>query len=91
MSKLDHREYFEVPSILLSSLCYMFWLSFSLAGAPTISPTIWPLVWLVFAGVVVFDPLPFLYRSSRYWLLRNLGKQLMSGTRRVEFADFWMG
>ncbi|KAF9010010.1 EXS family-domain-containing protein, partial [Cyathus striatus] len=32
-----------------------------------------------------------LFRNSRYWLLRNFVRLLLSGTRRVEFADFWMG
>ncbi|CAA7264392.1 unnamed protein product [Cyclocybe aegerita] len=91
LSRLDYREYFEIPSILLSTLCYAFWLSFSMIGSSTISPTIWPLVWLAFAAVVVFDPLPLMYRPSRFWLIRKLGRQFMSGMRHVDFADFWMG
>ncbi|KAJ7666139.1 EXS-domain-containing protein [Mycena polygramma] len=39
----------------------------------------------------MLDPFPFLFKPSRYWLLKNVGKLLISGTRRVEFADFWMG
>ncbi|KAJ7269844.1 EXS family protein/ERD1/XPR1/SYG1 family protein [Mycena rebaudengoi] len=99
-TRLDHREYFEArkllcrslwsldllqtPSILLATLVYAFWLSFARIGAPSISPTIWPLVWLAFTVVLLLDPLPILFKPSRYWLLRNIGKLLTSGSRRVE-------
>ncbi|KAJ6487886.1 EXS-domain-containing protein [Mycena sanguinolenta] len=39
----------------------------------------------------MLDPFPVLFKSSRYWLLRNVAKLLASGTRRVEFSDFWLG
>ncbi|KAF8966563.1 EXS-domain-containing protein, partial [Flammula alnicola] len=32
-----------------------------------------------------------LFRSSRYWLIKNVARLLVSGTRHVEFTDFWMG
>ncbi|KAK7012689.1 signal transduction protein [Favolaschia claudopus] len=90
-TRLDHREYFQTPCILLATLCYAFWLSFARIGAPAVNPTIWPLVWLAFAVLVMLDPLPILYKPSRYWLIRNVGKLLKSGLKRVEFTDFWMG
>ncbi|TDL22762.1 EXS-domain-containing protein [Rickenella mellea] len=31
------------------------------------------------------------YPSSRWWLIRNVGKLLASGTMPVEFTDFWLG
>ncbi|KAF9568304.1 EXS-domain-containing protein [Agrocybe pediades] len=77
--------------MLLAALSYAFWLSFTIVDSPNISPTIWPLVWLAFAALIVFDPFPFLYRSSRYWLIKNVAKLFVSGTRPVEFSDFWMG
>ncbi|KAL0960089.1 hypothetical protein HGRIS_011733 [Hohenbuehelia grisea] len=86
-TKLDHREYFETPAILLATLCYAFWLSFSRIGPSTL----WPLIWLAFAAIVLFEPLPILFRSSRFWFLRSVGKLLVPGMRRVEFTDFWMG
>ncbi|CAK5261977.1 unnamed protein product [Mycena citricolor] len=90
-TRMDHREYFQLPSIILAGLCYAFWLSFARIGAPHISPTTWPLVWLGFTAVMLFAPLPLFFLSSRLWLLRNVGKLLTSGSRRVEFTDFWMG
>ncbi|TBU41712.1 EXS-domain-containing protein [Dichomitus squalens] len=32
-----------------------------------------------------------MFKSSRWWLLRNVSRLLTSGAHRVEFADFWMG
>ncbi|KAG5646759.1 hypothetical protein DXG03_002445 [Asterophora parasitica] len=90
-TRMDYREYFEIPSILLATLCYAFWLSFLRIGAPHVDPTIWPLVWLGFCGVIMLDPFPLFYKSSRYWLVKNVGKLFISGSRRVEFTDFWMG
>ncbi|KAF7426119.1 hypothetical protein PC9H_008485 [Pleurotus ostreatus] len=60
-------------------------------GLPPGLTTVWPLAWLGFVGLVFFQPFPFLFKPSRFWLLRKIGRLLMSGTRRVEFADFWMG
>ncbi|KAL1744890.1 EXS family protein/ERD1/XPR1/SYG1 family protein [Schizophyllum fasciatum] len=86
-TRLDHRAYFETPTFLLATLCWAFWLSFARVG----HPHLWPLVWLALTALTIFDPLPVNAKPARYWLLRNLMRQFMSGTRRVEFADFWMG
>ncbi|KAF9051368.1 EXS-domain-containing protein [Panaeolus papilionaceus] len=40
---------------------------------------------------MLFQPFPVYFRPSRYWLIRHVGKLFLSGTRRVEFTDFWMG
>ncbi|EAU89280.2 EXS family protein/ERD1/XPR1/SYG1 family protein [Coprinopsis cinerea okayama7 len=88
---LDYREYFEIPTILLSLLAYAFWLSFTMVGYPTISPSLWPLVWLGAVALVMWNPLPIFFRPSRYWLTRMVGRLFLSGTRRVEFTDFWLG
>lgn len=90
-TKLDHREYFEIPALMLSTLCYAFWLSFARVGSSHFSPTLWPLVWLIFVGVVILDPFPLFFKHSRFWLLKELYRLLTSGAHRVEFADFWMG
>ncbi|KAJ3807502.1 EXS-domain-containing protein [Lentinula lateritia] len=39
----------------------------------------------------MFDPFNIFFKGSRYWLIKSIVKLLTSGTRRVEFADFWMG
>ncbi|KAG6840695.1 hypothetical protein C0991_004997 [Blastosporella zonata] len=90
-TRMDYREYYEIPSLLITGLCYAFWLSFNRIGSSHVSPETWPLVWLGFCGLVVLEPLPLFYQSSRYWLVKSVGKLLISGTRRVKFTDFWMG
>ncbi|KAL1712535.1 EXS-domain-containing protein [Schizophyllum commune] len=65
----------------------MFWLTTSRFGPPHL----WPLVWLLLVVLVVVNPFPFDSRSSRYWLLKTIGRLFLSGTKRVDFADFWMG
>jgi hypothetical protein len=92
-SHLDYRQYFEIPTILLSTLIYAFWLSFSgekLSNLHIVHPTMWPLIWLGFAGIVLINPLPMMHRRSRYWFLRSFGGQFLSGLRPVEFTDFWL-
>ncbi|TFY63335.1 hypothetical protein EVG20_g6362 [Dentipellis fragilis] len=90
-TRLDHREYFEIPAVVLATLCYSFWLSFARVGDPHIAPTTWPLIWLLFVAGLLINPLPILFRESRWWLIRNVARLLTSGTHRVEFTDFWMG
>ncbi|KAM5537632.1 hypothetical protein V8D89_008710 [Ganoderma adspersum] len=90
-TKMDYRVYFELPAFLLSLLCYAFWLSFSRIGTERVAPGTWPLLWLLFSGLVVINPLPVMWKPSRVWLLRNVSRLLTSGVHRVEFADFWMG
>ncbi|CDO74587.1 hypothetical protein BN946_scf184583.g14 [Trametes cinnabarina] len=86
-TRMDHR----LPALLLCLLCYAFWLSFARVGANHISPTSWPLIWLAITAAILFNPLPIMFKSSRWWLIKNVSKLLTSGMHRVEFADFWMG
>ncbi|KAF9458973.1 EXS-domain-containing protein [Collybia nuda] len=39
----------------------------------------------------MIDPFPILFKPSRYWLIRKVGKLLISGTHHVEASDFWLG
>ncbi|KIY47527.1 EXS-domain-containing protein, partial [Fistulina hepatica ATCC 64428] len=88
---VDYREYFEMPSLFVATLCYAFYLSFARIGASHVSPTTWPLVWMGLIALVMFNPLPAFYQPSRFWLTKSIAKLFISGTRRVEFTDFWMG
>lgn len=90
-TRLDHREYFEIPCILLTTLCLAFWLSFIRAMEHTIEPWTWPLIWLLFVTLLMVNPLPVLSRESRWWFLRKFGRILTSGFHQVEFTDFWLG
>lgn len=85
-TRLDPYEYLEVPAMLLTTLMYAFYFSFARVGEHTVHPTSWPLLWLLFVAFVLFNPLPIFARSARYWLLRNCGRLLTSGVRRVEVS-----
>lgn len=87
-SRLDHREYFELPAFLLCALAYCFMLSFIQVGPPLI----WPLVWLALVLTVIFNPIPnILWGHSRWWLIKSVARLGVSGLWGVEFTDFWLG
>lgn len=87
-SRLDHREYFELPAFLLCALAYCFMLSFVQVGPPLI----WPLVWLALVVIVVFNPIPnILWGHSRWWFIKSVARLGISGLWGVEFTDFWLG
>lgn len=90
-TRLDHREYFEIPCIILATLCWAFWLSFTRTGEPTIQPWTWPMIWLLFVVVLIINPLPVMSRESRWWFLRKVARVPLGGFDRVEFTDFWLG
>lgn len=85
-TKLDHREYFEIPALLLSALSYAFWLSFARIGTSHFSPTLWPLIWLAFCVVVLLNPFPIWFKQSRWWLLKNWLRLLTPAFHRVEVS-----
>lgn len=87
-SRLDHREYFELPAFLLCALAHCFMLSFIDVGPPLV----WPLVWLALVIIVIFNPIPnFLWGRSRWWLVKSVARLGISGLWSVEFTDFWLG
>jgi hypothetical protein len=74
----------QIPALLFSTLSYAFFLSFARVGSSHIAPTTWPLMWVCFTVVLMFLPVPVLFKRSRYWTNASLGVLLLSGTRRVE-------
>lgn len=86
-SRLDHREYFELPAFLLCALAYCFMLSFIRVGPPLV----WPLVWLALVVIVLCNPIPNLRGRSRWWLIKSIARLGISGLWGVEFTDFWLG
>ncbi|KAN0084540.1 EXS family domain containing protein [Tylopilus felleus] len=87
-SRLDHHEYFELPSFLLCTLCYAFWFSLSQIGPPLL----WPLIWLGLTLVVMFNPIhKCAWGPARWWTIKNIAKLGASGVWKVEFTDFWLG
>lgn len=89
-TRLDHHEYLELPAFLLAALMYCFYFSFARVGEQSIHPTSWPLLWLLLVAAVLVNPLPIFARSARYWLLKNCGRLLTSGVRRVEVSRHFL-
>ena len=73
-----------MPAIVLSTLCYSFWLSFNRIGFPTVMPQTWLLIWLGFNTFMLCNPLPMQHRSSRVWLIKLFARLLVSGFTKVE-------
>ncbi|KAG9311829.1 EXS family-domain-containing protein [Chiua virens] len=87
-SKLDYREYFELPSFLLCMLAYAFLFSFAQLGPPTL----WPLIWLALTFLVMLSPFhSFMSGSARWWTFKHMAELATSGMRNVEFVDSWLG
>ncbi|KAG9313638.1 EXS family protein/ERD1/XPR1/SYG1 family protein [Chiua virens] len=87
-SRLDHHEFFELPSFFICAIAYAYWLSFSQIGPPML----WPLVWVGLAIMIMFNPMrSVLWGRARFWLLKKTAKLFVSGVWKVEFMDFWLG
>ncbi|KAH0835834.1 EXS family-domain-containing protein [Lanmaoa asiatica] len=87
-SRIDHHEYFELPSFLLCTLAHAFWFSLAQIGPPML----WPVIWLAVVLVVMFNPIrSFMWGRARWWTIKNIAKLGASGVWRVEFTDFWLG
>ncbi|KAG6379562.1 EXS family-domain-containing protein [Boletus reticuloceps] len=87
-SRLDHHEYFELPSLLLCTLAYAFWFSLARIGPPML----WPLIWLALTLVVILNPIrSFMWGPARWWTIKNVAKLGACGTRDVRFTDVWLG
>lgn len=87
---VDCRESAELPALLLMTLSYAFCFSF-LGLDLGVSPSNWPLIWLGLAAFILINPLPIFYPYSRRWILRKTGGLFLSGFRKVEFQDFYLG
>ncbi|SJX64382.1 related to putative phosphate transporter 1 [Sporisorium reilianum f. sp. reilianum] len=88
---MDHRQFFEIPALLMLLLSCCFWVSFVNPFPDAIAPTTWPAVWLVIVAVLLLNPLPVLLPASRAWFLKSLLRVFTAGWKRVEFRDFFLG
>ncbi|CDR98684.1 hypothetical protein, partial [Sporisorium scitamineum] len=88
---MDHRQFFEIPALLMLLLSCCFWVSFVNPFPDAIAPTTWPAVWLVIVAVLMLNPLPVLLPASRGWFLKSLLRVFTAGWKRVEFRDFFLG
>ena len=80
---LDYRQYMEIPSLLICTLAYCIWLSFTVVS-DTISPQVWPLVWLFSTIAIIINPAPIFHREARWWIIRSTVRVLTAGLVRVD-------
>lgn len=88
---MDHRQFFEIPALLMLLLSCCFWVSFVNPFPDSIPPTTWPTVWLVIAATLLLNPLPVLMPASRAWFIKSWLRVFTAGWKRVEFRDFFLG
>lgn len=94
---IDYRQYLEIPSLLLCTLAYCFWLSFNVTSS-VISPQVWPLVWLFTTILILFNPFPVFHSNARWWIIRSTIRVFTAGLVRVQVsiyvfaqhAEFWL-
>lgn len=83
---IDYRQFLEIPSLLLFTLCYCFWLSMTVVSN-TVSPQVWPLVWLFSTILIIFNPLPVFHRTARWWLIKSTIRVFLAGIVRVQVSS----
>ena len=86
---LTYQQYLETGTFL-----FVVWLmsfgSFILASYYDFHPFVQPLGFISLLILLLFNPTPTMYRHSRFWLLRTLGRLCCAPFYRVGFADFWL-
>lgn len=87
---IDYRVYLEIPTLLLFTLSWCFWLSFTVQSE-TVSPQVWPLVWIISTILILFNPFPIFHANARWWIIRSTIRVFSAGIFRVQFRDFWLG
>ncbi|GAA5838875.1 hypothetical protein JCM11251_003725 [Rhodosporidiobolus azoricus] len=90
-NRMDYHQFIELPALLFFVLSLFFWAAFNNFWPDEIHPTAYPLAWLVITVIIMFNPLPLLYPSARWWLLRSFTRMITSGLVAVEFRDFFLG
>ncbi|KAJ2805297.1 Xenotropic and polytropic retrovirus receptor 1 [Coemansia guatemalensis] len=93
--EIDPRDYLNAWQFLeLSSLFFfvasvVFWANFALHIDHNSYICVYVLLGVLLG--LFFLPIKAVYWTSRWWLIRSLGRVLFSGLFRVEFRDFFLG
>lgn len=90
LESLSDMPCYQLPALLLATLCYSFWLSFTRAGKEVVSPQAWPVAWFLLALCVLVNPLPILERPSRFWFVRNVARLATSGAHVVRVRKLFL-
>ncbi|GAA5989572.1 hypothetical protein JCM10908_000534 [Rhodotorula pacifica] len=89
-TKMDYHQFIELPALLYFILSLFWWAAWNNFWPGHIEPSAYPLAWIVVALSIMLNPLPFLYPSARWWMLRSFLRMMSAGLVRVSFADFFL-
>ncbi|KAJ2361375.1 Signal transduction protein, partial [Coemansia sp. RSA 2610] len=86
---LDAWEFLELSSLFFFIASVVIWINFAMHIDHGSYICIYVLIG-VLVGLFML-PIKAVYWTSRWWLIRSLGRVLCSGLFRVEFRDFFLG
>lgn len=87
---LTYQRFLEIGTLLMS-IWFLSFNGFLLASYYDKYPFLQPFIFTVVLVLFMLNPIPILYRNSRYWFLRKLGRVVFAPFFHVDFADFWLG
>ena len=70
-TRMDYKEFLELPSLLFALFSLFFWLSFSNFWPNYIAASAYPLAFMVAALTILLAPLPILHQLARWWMVRS--------------------
>lgn len=89
-TKMDYHQFIELPALLYFILSLFWWAAWQNFWPNHVEPSAYPLAWIVVALSVMLNPLPILYPSARWWMVRTFLRMISSGAVAVAFADFFV-
>lgn len=86
---LNYQRFLEIGTFLMV-LWFLSFSGFILASYFDLHPFSHPLCLVTLMILLLFNPTPTMYRESRFWLLRTMGRVVCAPFYRVGFRDFWL-
>ena len=91
-SNLSYLQFFEFSGIMCFLFSYAVYLTFMdpFWGADEFLKPYYPLIFFCLIAAVLFLPHPYLYWSSRRWMMKTVYRIIVSPYYRVQFRDFFI-
>lgn len=94
--EIDPRNHLKYQSLMELSSMFAVWWALCLLGylfgeTLGVPATVFPLTLALFCALWLFNPLPILMRSSRFWLIKHCFYCFTAPFHHVTFPDFWLG
>lgn len=77
---LPPGQFIEIPALLFGLFSLCLWFAFSNFWPDSVPPSAFPLVFLVLTLLVMLNPLPIIYPSARWWMLRSFVSATLLGS-----------